>query len=177
MLHRKKKNENFTFNEVYESVFPVVFKISYRITGDRGIAEDLCHEAFIKYFERRGSFPSIDEVKFWLIRVIRNISLNYEKRRARERLAIDRYKKVAKVEDRGEDEKLLLKEMEEAIQKALEELPYNLREVLVLKEYGGLSYKEIGKVVGISESNVKVRIFRAREKLSRLIKEGELYVS
>jgi RNA polymerase sigma-70 factor (ECF subfamily) len=38
-----------------------------------------------------------------------------------------------------------------------------LREVLVLKEYGGMNYKEIGKVLGISEGNVKVRAFRARE--------------
>ncbi|TFG83642.1 MAG: RNA polymerase subunit sigma-24, partial [Spirochaetales bacterium] len=43
--------------------------------------------------------------------------------------------------------------------------------VLVLKEYGGLNYKEIGKVLGITEGNVKVRVFRAREALATLMRE------
>jgi len=52
---------------------------------------------------------------------------------------------------------------------ALEQLPENLRIVLVLKEYGELNYKEIGRALGISEGNVKVRVFRARERLSILL--------
>jgi len=51
----------------------------------------------------------------------------------------------------------------------LEKLPENLRIVLILKEYGGLNYKEIGRSLGISEGNVKVRVFRARERLSGLL--------
>ena len=50
------------------------------------------------------------------------------------------------------------------------EIPYNLRVVLILKEYGKMSYKEIGAALGISEGNVKVRVFRGREKLAKLLK-------
>jgi RNA polymerase sigma-70 factor (ECF subfamily) len=56
-------------------------------------------------------------------------------------------------------------------------LPENLRMVLVLKEYGLLNYKEIGRVLGISEGNVKVRVFRAREALLSLFREGNRDVS
>ena len=61
---------------------------------------------------------------------------------------------------------------------ALEKLPKNMREVLVLREYGDLNYKEIGKVLGITEGNVKVRMFRAREQLEKLIGgEENVYLS
>jgi RNA polymerase sigma-70 factor (ECF subfamily) len=54
---------------------------------------------------------------------------------------------------------------------ALGQLPENLRIVLILKEYGELNYKEIGRALGISEGNVKVRVFRARERLAGLLEE------
>ena len=63
------------------------------------------------------------------------------------------------------------------VQTALDGLPYNLRAPLVFREYGDLSYKEIGAILGISESNVKVRIFRARERLVTALAEGDVYVS
>jgi len=49
--------------------------------------------------------------------------------------------------------------------------------VLILKEYAEMNYKEIGKALGISEGNVKVRVFRARERLSVIMQEGEKDVS
>jgi len=67
---------------------------------------------------------------------------------------------------------LLKKETSEEVQQALDKLPENLRMVLVLKEYAEMNYKEIGKVLGISEGNVKVRVFRARERLAALLQGG-----
>ena len=60
---------------------------------------------------------------------------------------------------------------------ALKKLPKNLREVLMLREYGDLNYKEIAKVLGITEGNVKVRVFRAREQLLKLIGEDDVFLS
>jgi len=177
MLQRKKKNEYPRFEEVYRSLFPTIFRVSYRITGDKGIAEDLCHEAFIKYYEKQGLLPDIEQAKYWLIRVVRNISLNYEKRRIRERKAYTRFKNADIDYEESGEEKLIREETDGMVQKALDKLPYKLRVVLVLKEYAGLNYKEIGSILGISEGNVKIRVFRAREKLAIIFKEGEQYVS
>jgi len=177
MVQRKNKNEHPRFEEAYKSLFPTIFRVSYRITGDKGIAEDLCHEAFIKYYEKKELLPDLDQAKYWLIRVVRNISLNYEKRKIRERQAYIRFGKTSiDYAESGED-KLIKKETNGMVQEALNRLPYKLRIVLVLKEYAGLNYREIGDVLGISEGNVKIRVFRAREKLAIIFKEGELYVS
>ena len=64
---------------------------------------------------------------------------------------------------------MLKKETREEVREALDKLPENLRIVLILKEYGELNYKEIGRSLGISEGNVKVRVFRARERLSGIL--------
>jgi len=57
---------------------------------------------------------------------------------------------------------------------ALEKLPDNLRTVLVLKEYSEMNYREIGQALGINEGNVKVRVFRARERLTALLRGTEI---
>ena len=58
----------------------------------------------------------------------------------------------------------------------MEKLPVNLKMVLILREYAELNYKEIGRVLGITEGNVKVRVFRAREQLAKLIGEDDVYL-
>ena len=102
-------------------------------------------------------------------RIVKNASLNYVKRKARERKAYEKalYEDV-RIFHSGETE-LLKREAIKNTQDALSRLPPKLREVVVLAEYGDLNYKEIGKVVGITEGNVKVRIFRARKLLEEMI--------
>ena len=56
-------------------------------------------------------------------------------------------------------------------------LPDNLKEVLILKEYADMNYKEIGRQLGITEGNVKVRVFRAKAQLLKLIGEEDVYLS
>ena len=75
------------------------------------------------------------------------------------------------------EKQLLKEETRSDVQTVLDALPFNLRAPLVFREYGDLSYKEIGAILGISESNVKVRIFRARERLVTALAEGDVYVS
>jgi RNA polymerase sigma-70 factor (ECF subfamily) len=157
------------FRRLYETVFPILFRVAYRITSSEEAAEDLCQEAFFRLHEKNMVFPSPDEAKYWLIRVVKNAALNYAKRKVRERKAYQRaFREDARAEETGELV-LLKKETREEVREALEKLPENLRSGLILKEYGELNYKEIGRALGISEGNVKVRVFRARERLTGLL--------
>jgi len=161
-----------TFQRVYEAWFPLLFRIVYRMTGRRESAEEIVQEAFIKYYERRESLPTDDGLKYWLIRVVRNLALNHEKRRGRERRALERvFHEPAPRTEKAALESLVDGESVDDVQKALLRLPAPLREVLVLKEYAGFAYAEIGKMLTISEGNVKIRVFRARAKLAQLLKE------
>lgn len=165
------------FRKIYDACMQMLFKISYRIVNDEEVAEDLAHDSLIKANEKELVFPSLNDAKYWLIRVVKNASLNYIKRKDRERKA---YEKVLyedhRKQESGETD-LLRKDSMKKAREALEKLPKNLREVLILREYGDLNYKEIGKVLGITEGNVKVRVFRAREQLLKLIGEDDVFLS
>jgi RNA polymerase sigma-70 factor (ECF subfamily) len=158
-----------SFRRLYETVRPILFRVAYRIAGSEEAAEDLCQDAFFRYYEKNMVFPNPDEAKYWLIRVVKNSALNYAKRKERERRAYQKaFRETERKEDTGET-LLLKKESREEIEEALNKLPENLRMVLVLKEYAEFNYKEIGRALGISEGNVKVRVFRARERLAALL--------
>jgi RNA polymerase sigma-70 factor (ECF subfamily) len=161
------------FRKLYDTVFPILYRVAYRIASSEEAAEDLCQEAFFRLVEKNMVFPNPEEAKYWLIRVVKNAALNYAKRKDRERKVYQKaFREDSRVEETGENT-LLKKETQEEIQQALEKLPENLRMVLILKEYADLNYKEIGRALGISEGNVKVRVFRARERLAGLLKDGE----
>jgi RNA polymerase sigma factor (sigma-70 family) len=166
-----------SFDVVYETLFPIIYRVSLRVTGDRDIAEDLCHEAFIKLMQRSDLLPDLEQSKYWLIRVVKNLSLNYEKRRTREKAAYTRLTRMNTGITESSEKQVMREETRSDVQNALDALPFNLRAPLVFREYGDLSYREIGSILRISESNVKVRIFRARERLEKALGEGDAYVS
>ena len=164
------------FKKIYDVSMQMLFKISFRIVNDEEAAEDIVHDSLIKANEKQLEFPSLNDAKYWLIRVVKNASLNYLKRKERERKA---YEKVLyedhRKSDSGETD-LLKKESIMKAREAMDKLPQNLKDVIMLREYGDLNYKEIGKILGITEGNVKVRIFRAREQLVKLIGEENVFL-
>ncbi len=165
--------DNENFRHVYDLVYPIIFRIVYRIAGNVDVAEEICQESFIKYYERMDTIPDNDQAKYWLIRVSKNLALNVAKRAGRERRAYERaYHEPQRPAKTGEDE-LIRREDEREIQWALAQLPEKLRTVLVLKEYGQLNYREIASILSITEGNVKVRVFRARERLLEILRDAQ----
>jgi len=159
------------FRKLYDTAFPILYKVAYRIANSGEAAEDLCQDAFFRLHEKNMVFPSPEEATYWLIRVVKNAALNYAKRKQRERRAYQRaFREDVRSAETGEGQ-LVKKETKNEVLTALDKLPENLRMVLIFKEYAELNYKEIGRVLGISEGNVKVRVFRARERLAVLLRE------
>ena len=169
--------DSMDFRKIYEATMSLLFKVAIRVVNDPEVAEDLVHDSYIKASEKEMVFPSMNDATFWLIRVVKNAALNYVKRKGREQKA---YQKALyedhRVQTSGEID-LLRQETIEKAKEALAQLPENLREVLILREYADMNYKEIGKTLGITEGNVKVRVFRAREALAKLLGEDDVYLS
>ena len=133
--------------------------------------------SFIKANEKAMVFPSINDAVFWLIRVVKNASLNYAKRKVREANAYHKALYEGRQQMESGETELLKKEAKKIALEALNKLPDNLKEVLILKEYADMNYKEIGRQLGITEGNVKVRVFRAKAQLLKLIGEEDVYLS
>ena len=96
------------FKKIYDATMQLLYKISYRVVNDEEAAEDLVHDSLIKMNEKELVFPSLDDAKYWLIRVVKNASLNYAKRKTRERKA---YEKVL-YEQKSEIEELTPEQMQ-----------------------------------------------------------------
>ena len=191
MFEQRERLSATDLRGIYDANAAMLLRIAYRITGSAESAQDVVQDSFMKLVEKDMRFPGPDDARYWLIRVVKNAALNHAKRRGREERAYGRWwrtsgRSVETVEagaapiaetgadagvDPPADEDLIRRETAEEVRRALALLPAHLREVLVLKEYGGMSYREIARVVGIREGNVKVRAFRAREALQKLLGE------
>ncbi|MBQ4378268.1 MAG: RNA polymerase sigma factor [Treponema sp.] len=165
------------FRAIYNETFTLLYKVAWRVVNDEEAAEDLVHDSYIKASEKNMVFPSLDDAKFWLIRVVKNASLNYAKRKTREAKAYHKVLYESKKSSESADTNLLKEDAKRIALEALNKLPKGLREVLILREYGDLNYKEIGKVLGITEGNVKIRMFRAREQLEKILEADDVYIS
>lgn len=165
------------FRKIYDSTFTLLFRIALKIVLEEETAEDLVHDSFIKAREKQMVFPSMKDATFWLIRVVKNASLNYAKRKVREANAYHKALYEGRQHMESGEVDLLKKEARKIALEAINKLPENLREVIVLREYADMNYKEIGDQLGISEGNVKVRVFRARAQLLKMIGEDDVYLS
>ena len=165
------------FRKIYDSTFTLLFRIALKIVLEEETAEDLVHDSFIKAREKQMVFPSMNDATFWLIRVVKNASLNYAKRKVREANAYHKALYEGRQHMESGEVDLLKKEARQIALEAINKLPENLRAVIVLREYADMNYKEIGDQLGISEGNVKVRVFRARAQLLKMIGEDDVYLS
>jgi len=172
-----KSSENESFRLVYEEVFPVVMRVAYHVTYNMDVSEDICQEAFIRFYEKNIDFRSVDEAKYWLIRVTKNLAINVVKRKSREQAMVDKIKKAPKVPVQNGEDALMDSETRTLVREAVEKLPEKLKSVLVLKEYADLNYKQIAGILHISESNVKVRVHRARKIMESMLDREEIHVS
>lgn len=170
------RDERAFFDEVYASVFPTLYRVVFRVVGRTDVAEDVCHDAFVRFFEHSRRLPDAEQARYWMLRVGKNLALNALKRRGRESTAVYRLHHEPGRRAEEADEALLRGETIATVREALLRLPSSLRDVILLKEYGGLAYSEIAQTLGISVANVKVRVHRARERLAGYLEDDDVHV-
>jgi len=149
------------FAELYERYKRGLYAYCVRLLGDRQEAEDAVQEAFVKLAAASIVEPSA--LKSWLYRVARNECL----------MGLRRNRTSGDADSVWADETpLSLAEQSDTrllVQRALERLAIEYREVLLLREFEGMSYGEITEVTGASPASVKSRLFRARRALAGVL--------
>jgi RNA polymerase sigma-70 factor (ECF subfamily) len=152
-------------------------RLCLRMTGDGHRAEDLTQTAFVRVFTRRADWEPTGKVSTFLWRVALNLCHDELRRRQVRR----EFSLEASGEDGAEvgsfaadgpgpDEHAEAQERGELVRRALANLPSHYREVVVLRHYEGLKFREIGEVLGIPEGTVKSRMAEALGQLNRLLK-------
>jgi RNA polymerase sigma-70 factor (ECF subfamily) len=159
------------FAQLVDAYQSKLYNATYRITGSPADAMDATQDAFVKAYENLNTFDPSRRFFSWIYRIALNEALNIIDRRRGDSELPDEIPG-----DRDDPEQACeANETSEHIQKALMTLPKDQREVLVLRHFHGLSYEEIGDVVGISEKTVKSRLFTARRSLrAALLNQGTI---
>lgn len=183
LIRRINSGETELFELLVREHQKTVYNLALRMLRHPEDAQDCAQEAFIKAYRSLPFFRGEASFSSWLYRLTTNVCLDLlRKRRRREEVSLT-------LEDEDEepveypiaDERfspeasLEKKELRETVQQGLETLPPEFRQVLLLREVGGLSYEEIGQELSLEPGTVKSRIFRARKKLAAyLIKQGNI---
>ena len=163
LIVRARRGDGDAFSELVTRYQTSVFNVCYRILHERGEAEDLAQETFIRAYNRLDQFDLEREFGPWVRRVAANLCLNH----------LESQKITAPLdEDRDADESIRpekqveARERSEQIRVALASLPPNYRVVVELRHYQELSYDEIAAELKIPLSDVKSHLFRARKLLA-----------
>jgi RNA polymerase sigma-70 factor (ECF subfamily) len=149
-----------------------------RFVSDPTEAEDVAQEAFIKAYRALASLLGESAFYTWLYRIAINTAKNALVSTRRPPVDIDldlqdpeQYDRHAKLKESDTPEGVLLtEEIREVVEKAMEQLPEDLRTAIVLRELEGLSYEEIAEAMDCPVGTVRSRIFRAREAIDKKLK-------
>lgn len=134
--------------------------------NDKEMCYDVVQTVFLKFFENFHLIKDKESTKSWLFTTARNEVFSiYRKKKVRKNVFT--YEDEEELDSSQEDfsEEIEMKEIKELLQIELDDLPEEQKEVYILKEYGGLSYKEIADTLGIEEDLVKSRLYKTRQKL------------
>ncbi len=163
--------EREKIREVFLEHYPGLCRFLTGIVGSAG-APDIAQESFLRLCNAGlGDVPK-DELRFWLFRVGRNLALNQAGKESVRRKLWKRAAEALTFYRPGQQEEVERNEARRRVRELLLMLPEHQRSALILREQEEMSYREIALVLDISESKVKVDIFRGREKLRSLWKEN-----
>jgi RNA polymerase sigma-70 factor (ECF subfamily) len=146
------------------------YNLARWLTRNKDDADDVVQEAYLRAYRFFDGFHGGDG-RAWLLRIVRNTCYSWlEKNRPREPAAtFDETKHSGGLPEAGPEAPLVASEDREMLRRALEELPGEFREALVLRELEGLSYKQIASVTGVPLGTVMSRLARARERLQECL--------
>ncbi|NLY48223.1 MAG: RNA polymerase sigma factor [Clostridiales bacterium] len=170
----KKKME-----EIYNEHKHALYMYALKLTGNQALAEDAVHSTFIAIIEQKEKYFNLSRMDFRCSSVIIVRNKCIDLLRKQQKYSDTPYEELEifiESKDKPVEEQAVVSCEYEAIRKHLASIDEISRQVLIMKYYLGMSYKEIGDALKMTPKHVETRIMRAKEKVRKLIrKEGELF--
>lgn len=160
IIERVLKGDTEAFNLLVRQWEKPIYNFIFRLTGDRDEAMDLCQESFMKAYRELPTLKDRDRFSAWLYRIAHNTCFSKMRKDAGKifvELAPETRSERSPVESRL------------AVEKALQHLPEDQREVVVLKVFHSLKFEEIAAIQGAPVSTVKSRLYMGFEKLRSIL--------
>jgi RNA polymerase sigma-70 factor (ECF subfamily) len=150
------------------------YTLARYLTRNDHDAEDVVQDAYLRAHTYQDSFrgEGPGSARAWLLTIVRNTAYSWRRREGKSALAteFDETRHSDSVADEQPEAALLRGATRDMLRRAIDQLPPEFREVIILRELEGLSYREIGDVVGVPAGTVMSRLARARERLQRALR-------
>ncbi|MBR6285789.1 MAG: RNA polymerase sigma factor [Bacteroidaceae bacterium] len=152
-----------------------LFRLAFRITLNRAEAEDIVQDTLIKVWEQRESLAEVKSIEAYCMTICRNHALDRSEKKENQNIGLDE-----QLHDVGDSystpsESLINRESLELVERMINNLPERQRTIMQLRDIEEKSYKEIAIILGITEEQVKVNLFRARQRIKERFSEIQKY--
>ena len=179
-----KKGDGRAFEQIVLQTERAVYNLALSIVKKEEDAEDVTQETYLRLWRAASELKLESSLKLYILRTARNLALDLIRKNSK-RDEIDTVILDAEGEfeidiaddspDSRPDESYLRKIEKEVVRQSIEELPSAAREIIVLRDIEGLSYTEIAEMLGLAEGTLKSKLFRARERLRKIILSKNIF--
>lgn len=177
LIRRVLAGETEAFEPLVTENQTRAYHLAVRLLGNAADAADAVQDAFVKAYTSLGDFRGESRFSVWLYRLVNNVCIDALRRRKRQETV-----PLQTEDENGEETELPIPDERwdpetlaeraadrEAVREAMAALPADCREILTLREIGGLSYEELSTELNLETGTVKSRLNRARKKLCQLL--------
>ncbi len=180
LIKEAQRGNILAFESLVKNYDRHVLQLAYNMVNNTQDAEDIYQEVLVRVYKNLHRFAFKSEFSTWLYRVVVNYCINFQKKRRRlKAYSIDNefqngdenWKKSVQSEEQNPEQSFLNLELSREIEKALQQLSPKQKTVFILRHYHGHKLKEIAEIIKCSEGTVKNYLFRATQKMQRLLKE------
>ncbi|AOY76707.1 ECF RNA polymerase sigma factor SigW [Clostridium formicaceticum] len=179
LIEKAKKGDVESFELLIGAYQKKAFNIAYRILGNLEDANDMTQEALVKVYRSIHNFKGNSSFSTWLYSIVNNVCIDFIRKNKKTKLLyIDGQQEegayTKELPDEMNTPECLFEknEVKKMIHDAINQLNYEQRKIIVLRDIQGFSYQEIAEILDISVGTVKSRINRGRNHLKLLIGEG-----
>ena len=175
LVKKSQLGDKSAFEELVKRHQELVFSLSFKLTGNRELANDVAQEAFIRAWKAIGKFRGDSTFGTWIYRITVNTAWTLRKKAKKHySLNIEDTQEPVVVDEKKDPELVAINsDLSLVLRKALNQIPLEQRIIVGLKNIEGRSHKEIADYLDISVTAAKVRLHRAHQKLRNILEEIE----
>ena len=151
-----------------------LFRLALRITLDRAEAEDVVQDTMIRVWNKRDEWQQFESVEAYCLIVAKNLAIDRSQKKDAQNVELTP-EMAEEADTSGPYDRLVNNERMKIIHRLIDELPEKQRLIMQLLDIEGESYKDIAKVLQLTEEQVKVNLFRARQKVKQRYIEIDEY--
>lgn len=170
LVRQAKAGRKEAFDELVRITYPRLLSVAIRVTGNAEDAKDVLQEAYIRAYRSIKSYREEANFWNWMQTIIRNVASSLLARARRRRFeVIDGIDSNEISNSKSEMDQDVVDSID--LEEAMDELPSEMKRLVLLKDFYGFEHSEIANRLSISEANAKVRLHRARNALKILLEQ------